>query len=245
MAIFSALGGLIGKGGADQNAAAIGQAQQEAEAANKAQRDFNYSQASPWISAGRTAVDKIGQLLGFGTMVGEGGQGGAYKFTGDWDGAIQKNALASFKTSPGYTFRQGEGVKTLDRSAASRGSVLSGGQMKAVQEFGDNLAAQEYDSYVNRLMAVSGMGNQAQSSTAGVNSGLTAQSGNNLMQGGIARGSAYQSGANALASGIMQGGNNLLTGAYLFGGGFGGGSSPGNLSGFSRGQGPLGPSGRY
>jgi len=216
MAIFSALGGLISKGGSDQAAGAIGQATQEAEASNKAQRDFNFSQASPWISAGRSAVEQIGSLLGFGSMAGEGGDGGAYYFTGDPDGSVKKRALNSFTTSPGYTFRQGEGVKALDRSAASRGSTLSGGQIKAVQEFGEGLAAQEYDSYFNRLLGVAGMGNQAQSGTAGTNSGLTAASGNNTMQGAVARGSAYQAGANALGSGIMQGGNNLLVGAYMF-----------------------------
>lgn len=216
MAIFSALGGLIGQGGANQNAAAVGQATQEVEASNKAQRDFNYSQASPWISGGRSAMEQIGSLLGFGAMAGEGGDGGGYYFTGDPDGSVKKRALNAFTTSPGYTFRQGEGIKALDRSAAARGTTLSGGQIKAVQEFGEGLAADEYDSYFNRLLGVAGMGNQAQSGTAGTNSGLTAASGNNTMQGGIARGSAYERGANALASGIMQGGNNLLAGAYMF-----------------------------
>jgi hypothetical protein len=216
MAIFSALGGLIGQGGANQNAAAIEQATREATAANEAQRDFNYSQASPWISGGRSALDKIGQILGFGTMVGEGGDGGGYSFTGDYDGAVQKNALKAFQTTPGYQFRRDEGVKTLDRSAASRGMTLSGAQIKGVQEFGDNLANQEFDSYVNRLMGVAGMGNQSQAGLSGTNSGLTASSSNNMMQGGVARGSAYQSGANALASGIMQGGQNLLAGGYMF-----------------------------
>lgn len=215
MAIFSALGGLIGKGGADQAAGAIGQATQEAEAANKAQREFNYSQASPWISGGRSALDKIGQLLGLGAMRGEGGDGGGYYFSGDYDGAIQDNALKAFKTSPGYTFRRDEGVKALDKSAASRGMTLSGAQVKGVQEFGDNLANQEYDNYFNRLMGVSGMGNQSQAGLSGTNSSLTAQSGNNTMQGAVARGSAYQAGANALASGIGQGVNNLLGGAYM------------------------------
>ncbi len=214
--IGSVISGLVGKGGADQAAGAIGQATQEANASNKAQRDFNFSQASPWISGGRSALDKIGQLLGFGSMRAEGGDGGAYYFSGDYDGAIQKNALAGFQTSPGYQWRLGEGVKALDRSAAAKGRLLSGAQMKGVQSFGEGLASDEYRNYIGDLFNVAGMGNQAQSSNAGVNSGLTANAGNNTMQGAVARGSAYQAGANALASGIGSGINNVLAGAYMF-----------------------------
>ncbi|TAJ89737.1 hypothetical protein [Reyranella sp.] len=214
--IGSVIGGIIGKGGSDAAAGAIGQATQEAQAANKAQSDFNYSQASPWISAGRSAVEKIGQLLGFGSMRGEGGDGGAYYFSGDADGSIQKNALAGFQASPGYQFRLGEGIRALDRSASAKGRLVSGAQMKAVQSFGEGLASDEYRNYISDLFNVSTGGNQAQSGTAGVNSGLTANSSNNVLQGAVARGSAYERGANALASGIGQGINNVMAGAYMF-----------------------------
>lgn len=229
--IGSILGGLVSKGGSDAAAGAINQATLEAQAENKAQRDFNYSQASPWISGGRSAMDKIGQLLGFGTMVGEGGQGGAYKFTGDYDGAVQRNALAGLQTSPGYQFRLGEGIKALDRSAAAKGRLLSGAQIKGVQSFGEGLASDEYRNYIGDLFNVAGMGNQAQGANAGVNSGLVSQNGNNTMQGAVARGSAYQAGANALASGIGQGINNVLAGAYMFRNQlFGGGGQPGQVN---------------
>ncbi len=44
---------------------------------------------------------------------------------------------------PGYTFRLAEGEKALARQQAARGRYLSGGAIKAGQEFSQGLASQE------------------------------------------------------------------------------------------------------
>ncbi len=55
-----------------------------------------------------------------------------------------------FEKDPSYDFRKQEGINALDRSAASRGRVLSGAQDRAVTRYGSNLASTEYQNAFNR-----------------------------------------------------------------------------------------------
>jgi hypothetical protein len=45
---------------------------------------------------------------------------------------------------PGYQFRVSEGRKALDAQAAAKGGLISGGALKAAQNYGQQLASQEY-----------------------------------------------------------------------------------------------------
>ncbi len=45
---------------------------------------------------------------------------------------------------PGYQFRMEQGIDALDKSAASRGRLLSGAQQKGVSDYSQGLASQEY-----------------------------------------------------------------------------------------------------
>jgi hypothetical protein len=61
-------------------------------------------------------------------------------------------SMEGFEGSPGYQFRLGEGLKALERSAASRGTLLTGGTLKGLERYGQNLASQEYaNEYARRL----------------------------------------------------------------------------------------------
>lgn len=64
-------------------------------------------------------------------------------------------------TNPAYQFRQQEAQKALERSAASRGGLLSGQFAKALQERSQGLASEEFGNAFNRLSGVVGMGQQA------------------------------------------------------------------------------------
>lgn len=234
MPIGSILGGIIGQQGAQQGGDMAWGASQQAVAANKHQQDVNFANASPYLAGGQSAIDRIGQLLGFGSLSGTGQEGSGLTFDPTDARTKQANAFAAFKTSPDYQFRFGEGIKALDRSAASKGMLLSGAQTKAVSDYGQNTASGEFGNYLNRLYTLAGLGNSTQQGLAGTNSGLSASSGNLTTQGGIARGSSYAQGANALASGIGQATNNamflgtlgLTGGMGGWGGGGGGGVSP-------------------
>ena len=69
---------------------------------------------------------------------------------------VRPFAESDFKTDPGYGFRVSEGLKALDRTAASRGGLLSGATLKGAERFNQDTASQEYQNAYNRYV-----GNQA------------------------------------------------------------------------------------
>ena len=87
-------------------------------------------------------------------------QGGPYasaKFGGvpgyDPASAMRNFGAGDFQADPGYAFRLSEGIKALDRTAASRGGLLSGATLKGAQRYGSDLASQEYQNAFNRYQA--------------------------------------------------------------------------------------------
>jgi len=63
---------------------------------------------------------------------------------------VRPFSMDDYQADPGYGFRMSEGMKALDRSAASRGRLLSGETIKDAQRFGQGLATQEYQNAYNR-----------------------------------------------------------------------------------------------
>ena len=74
--------------------------------------------------------------------------------------AMKNFGASDFQADPGYAFRLSEGMKALDRTAASRGGLLSGATLKGAQRYGSDLASQEYQNAFNRYQA--NRANQAQ-----------------------------------------------------------------------------------
>jgi hypothetical protein len=112
---------------------------------------------------------------------------------------------------PAYEFRMEEGVNALDRSAASRGRLLSGAQDRAVTRYGSNLASQEYTNAFNRQLATYQQNLGTQQSLAGVGqtaTNLTSQAGQqtaanmaqNTMQSTAAQNALAMSGAQTTAN---------------------------------------------
>jgi len=155
-------------------------------------------------------------------------------------------AMANFQTTPGYGFRMDQGVSALDRSAASKGGLYSGAQGKALTEFGQGLASQEYGNYVNGLSALMGQGYNAAGGISGLLSdrasailgqganranvrsgGLSAITGANTQVGQAQAGgligsaNARAQGANNIA-GLLTGGISTMLGRLPLGGGGGG-----------------------
>ena len=71
---------------------------------------------------------------------------------GGLDAYLKQKGVSNygFLNSPQYQFLQKQGQQTLDRSAAARGMGYSGAQMKAAQQYGQDLASQQYDTEYNR-----------------------------------------------------------------------------------------------
>lgn len=123
--------------------------------------------------------------------------------------------MQDFQQDPGYAFRMSEGLKALDRQAAARGGLISGGALKASQRYGQDLASQEYMNAFNRyqtnranqLQPLESLMGRSQTAaqllgTAGQN--YASGAGQALQNVGMAKGSAYVGGANALLNAIGQ-----------------------------------------
>ena len=70
---------------------------------------------------------------------------------GNVPGAFKFGA-GDYQADPGYAFRLSEGQKALDRQAAARGGLISGGALKAAQRYGQEMGSQEYGNAYNRAL---------------------------------------------------------------------------------------------
>jgi len=58
--------------------------------------------------------------------------------------------LDQFTTSPGYQFRLGEGLNAIETSASARGSQLSGDTLKALNDYAQSSASDEYEKWLSQ-----------------------------------------------------------------------------------------------
>lgn len=139
-------------------------------------------------------------------------------------GALQRLIAAT----PGYQFRLGEGIKATERSAAARGGLNSGATLRALQRYGEGLAASEFGDFANRLASIIGIGQSAATTAGGWGNQVGGNIGQNLANIGQARGSSYANQANIWGNAIGGAANSL--GQYMQNrpGGTIGGSTPYN-----------------
>lgn len=210
--------GLLGSGAAMYGASKAADAQKDAansaaavnqRALDLQQNAFDFQRANfgdtknnltPFINNGVGANNLLGSFYG----------------TNGTDPALGKSALDAFNLSPDYQFALKGGTAALDNSAAARGGVLGGNQIRAQTEYGQGLATQNLGNYLTRLSGLSQQGLTAggylgqigaTSGTAAAN-GISATAnniGNDIMAGGTADASgilgttkAFNSGTNAL-----------------------------------------------
>ena len=110
----------------------------------------------------------------------------------------------NWQTDPGYQFRFEEGQRALDRGAAARGGLLSGGYGRKAIRYGQGFASNEFTNVFNRIQSIAGMGQ-----TANQHAGNAAQYGGQAMgQGALNYGAAGAYGSqmqgNAINNGINQ-----------------------------------------
>lgn len=109
----------------------------------------------------------------------EGGQSAYADLLKSYGVGGQTQDMTGFYDSPDYQFALSQGQNALDRSAASRGRLYSGQQMKASQGYGQGLATQYLGNYRTGLGNLSNMGLSANNALAGYRQGY----GNQLGQG--------------------------------------------------------------
>ena len=123
----SAISGIVGS-----NKAAKAQ-KDAAKNAAQAQKNALAAQAElakPYVEAGKTALAEYQKLAPY-----------------------QSFGMQQFQADPGYGFRMSEGLKALERSAAARGLLQSGGTLKDITRFGQNLANAEYENAFSRYLS--------------------------------------------------------------------------------------------
>ena len=132
------------------------------------------------------------------------------------------NALAKLQSGninmyedPSYKFRLGEGLKALDRQAAARGGLISGGALKAAQRYGQDVASQEYGNIWNRLASQAGIGQTATNQLAGQAGQYGTAAGGLMTDAARARASGYVGSANALNQAIGGAGNAYMQNQIL------------------------------
>src|SRR5262245_33438866 len=143
-----------------------------------------------------------------------GGVGGAFGTGVDYE-AIRRllgpGGAAELQQSPGYQFRLGEGVKALEKSAAAKGTLLTGGTLKGLQRYAQDFAS---NAYGNRLAQLTGLANLdlgAQQQRYGQLLGVSQLGLNAAGQQGVL-GSQYAGLAGSLLGGQAANVSDLLTG---------------------------------
>jgi hypothetical protein len=157
----------------------------------------------PFRGAGITAQNRLLDLLGLSQNKGAEGYGRYAKDFG----------MSDFTADPGYAFRLAEGQKTLERNAAARGGLISGGALKAATRYGQDMGSQEYQSAFNRYqtnranqlaplgsLLTSGQAAASNQSAAAGNYGT--QAGGNITGAGAATAAGQVGSTNALTNAL-------------------------------------------
>lgn len=204
----SLVSGFMGSNAADSAANAQIAAAQEQARVQKEMFDKQVELQAPFREAGLKGQNQLLDLLGLSGNTGAAGYGSmAKEFTGQ-----------DLYKDPGYAFRLNEGVKALDRSAAARGGLLGGNQLRGVTQFGQDYGSQEYMNAFNRfqteraarlnpLQSLMGAGQTSANTLTSAAGNLGNALGESAINAGNARASGYIGSANAISNAIGQGVN--------------------------------------
>lgn len=110
----------------------------------------------------------------------------------------------SFQTDPGYEFRLNEGMRALERGAAARGGLLSGGFGRKAIRYAQDYASNEYQNVYNRIASIAGFGQAATNNSSNIIMGTGANVGSTMVNAGEARASGYIAQGNAWANALNQ-----------------------------------------
>lgn len=88
---------------------------------------------------------------------------------------------AALRSTPGYNWLMDQGTDALSRAAAAKGMLGSGAVAKGLTTFGQGLADQSYNNYMNRLYNLIGTGQNAAAQTGSFGMQSAANTGNALM----------------------------------------------------------------
>ena len=184
-----------------QAKAAKNAAAQQAAAAEKAsqiQKDM-FDQVRGDLNPYRTAgSDALAQLMG--------------KMKSNNDFFNQTYTGQELYKDPSYKFRVNQGNNAIQGGAAAQGGLLSGATLKALQNYGQESASQEYQNAYNRFNADQTNQYNRLLSLVGIGQNAAAQTGNAGTQTAQAIANNTMQGANSQAAGTIAAGNSVANG---------------------------------
>lgn len=171
------------------------QAADDALAFQKQQYSDTQKLQAPWIQTGQENLTKLNNVVPFAAPT-----------------------ASEAQNDPGYAFRVQQGQQAIERSAAARGGVASGGTAKALDQFTQGAASDEYNNVYNRdlttyqtnrnnLAALAGVGQTATNAQATEGQAASNNIASILSNSANAQGNAFQNAAAATASGYAAAGN--------------------------------------
>lgn len=199
--VVAAGGAAIAKRSADKATRAQTNASRESIAAQQSSEERALALQRPFFNAGYAANAALLDLTGIDRSKLGPGEGEPAGGPGD----LSAYGKYNFQADPGYQFRMDEGIKALDRSAAARGVLNSGGQGRRLVRYGQDYASNEYQNVYNRIAQIAGFGRGASSESAGVIVNTGQSVGNTLVNAGEARASGFLAGGNAISNALGQG----------------------------------------
>lgn len=147
-------------------------------AEQKRQFDLTRSDQMPWLQAGTTALGTQQALL-----------------SGDY---------SKFYDSPDYQFSLDQGMKGMDRSAAARGRLYSGGYGQDLNKYAQGMATTNYNNFYSKLAGLSNTGSGTAQNLGGLGANYANSMGTALQNNANNRASAYNSQANAWGNAATQ-----------------------------------------
>jgi hypothetical protein len=158
-------------------------------------------------------------------LSGQGGGGGMPNLGLDPSAAFRLGYEGDWTTDPGYQFRMEQGQQAIERGAAAKGTLLTGGTLKGLTRYAQGVGSDEFQRRYQRLLGeqqnrfmqlsgLAGIGANAAAGQAGQNAGYADTAGNLITGGGNAAAAGTVGSANAWQSGINNA-TNLAQQYYL------------------------------
>lgn len=193
---LNVLGGLLGARSAKRAARERERAYADASNIVSGAYDTAAGYFDPRLDQELAAMARVNALLGL---------------PGGEEGIDQTEILEILRNTPGYQFRLSQGAQARERLAAASGGLISGNTLAALEEYGQGLADQTFNDYLDLVLGLQSQGVDS------VLAGLSVDRGNTLadlrLGAGGARASGIEGATRAFASALGNVGNVLSASA--------------------------------
>jgi len=138
----------------------------------KRQYDQDRADLEPWRNIGSQAINTLGAESGYGP---------------DGQPIPTEDRHSSFYSSPGYEWRRGEGQRDIGNAFSASGGAKSGNALKALTEWNQGLASEEYGNWRAGEERMAGIGLNATNTGVMAGQNSSSNTANLLGQRGDAR----------------------------------------------------------